>query len=324
MSGSAIADEYRSFRERGAIVDLSPRTQILFRGADRIRFLNGQVTANIARAAVPSVTPACVTTAKGKLCAVGFVSLSPDAALFDTELEHVDSDALVRRFLKYVVADEVQVADVTLTVNNIHLCGVAIERVPPRLRPALVPVNRFGIAGHDLLTAFDGAEHEAWDELAGLFHAPSFDLLNLISIERGVPRWGFDLDENTLPAEAALDRTHVDFHKGCYIGQEVISRLRSVGHVNRELRGFVSTDGAPLTAGARIFSAADPARIGDVANPAREIGRITSAAFSFALDRPVALGYLRRDAVGAEFLAAAPDAPDAPVKITLHPLPFVP
>ena len=107
----------------------------------------------------------------------------------------------------------------------------------------------------------------------------------------------------------------MDFHKGCYIGQEVISRLRSVGHVNRELRGFVSAEGAPLTEGARIFSATDPTR---------DLGRITSAAFSFALDRPVAFGYLRRDAAGAEFLAAAPEAPDAPVKITLHPLPFVP
>ena len=140
-------------------------------------------------------------------------------------------------------------------------------------------------------------------------------LLELIRIEHGVPRWSRELDETTLPPEAGLDRTHIDFHKGCYIGQEVISRLKSVGHVNRELRGFVSTDGVPLTAGARIFSAAEPAR---------DLGRVTSAAFSFALDRPIALGYLRRDAAGGEFLAAAPEAPDAPVRIAVHPLPFIP
>jgi folate-binding Fe-S cluster repair protein YgfZ len=149
-------------------------------------------------------------------------------------------------------------------------------------------------------------------------------LLDLVRIEHGVPRWGCELDENTLPHEASLDRTHIDFHKGCYIGQEVLSRLRSVGHVNRELRGFVSADGAPLTVGARIFSAVEPADASAAVNPGREIGRITSAAFSFAIDRPIALGYLRRDAAGGEFLAVAPEAPDAPVKITLHPLPFVP
>jgi folate-binding Fe-S cluster repair protein YgfZ len=117
-----------------------------------------------------------------------------------------------------------------------------------------------------------------------------------------------------MPHEAGLDRTHVDFHKGCYIGQEVISRLRSVGHVNRELRGFVSPDASALIAGSRVFSEA---------NPERELGRLTSAAFSFALDRHVALGYLRRDAAGGDFLAAPAEAPDQAARITLHPLPFI-
>jgi folate-binding protein YgfZ len=157
-----------------------------------------------------------------------------------------------------------------------------------------------------------------WAKITSGLPVLSEPLLELIRIEHGVPRWGRELDEGTLPPEAGLDRTHIDFHKGCYIGQEVISRLKSVGHVNRELRGFVSTDGVPLAAGSRIFSAADPAR---------DLGRLTSAAFSFALDRHIALGYLRRDAAGGEFLAAVPGAPDSigpPVRIAVHPLPFIP
>jgi len=157
-----------------------------------------------------------------------------------------------------------------------------------------------------------------WEKITAHLHVLSDEMLELIRIEHGVPRWGCELDENTLPPEAGLDRTHIDFHKGCYIGQEVISRLKSIGRVNRELRGFVSTDGMPLTAGARIFS---------VTEPPHDLGLLTSAAFSFALDRHVALGYLRRDAVGGEFLATAPEVPDskgAPVRITVHPLPFIP
>jgi folate-binding protein YgfZ len=127
-----------------------------------------------------------------------------------------------------------------------------------------------------------------------------------------VPRWGFELDENTFPSEAGLDRTHVDYHKGCYIGQEVISRLRSVGHANRELRGFVA-DG-PIPPGARLFTAGEAAR---------DLGKITSTTHSFALDRPVALGYLRRGAPETGLLAAGAEAPDAPVPVTLHPLPFI-
>jgi len=310
---SVSAGEYRAFRERGGVVDLASRVKLLFKGDDRIRYLNGQLTANIAAAKCPSVTPACVTTAKGKMCADVFVSIGPSGVLVDADA--AVADTLPARMERYIIADDVTMEDATASIAIVHFLGVKMDDVPEEIRAALVPSNRSGIAGHDWFPPFRKDLAPAWEKLTARVPALSDALLDLIRIEHGIPRWGRELDETTLPHEAALDRTHVDFHKGCYIGQEVISRLRSVGHVNRELRGFVSTEGVPLTEGARIFSAADPVR---------DLGRITSAAFSFALDRPVALGYLRRDAAGAEFLAAAPEAPDAPVKITLHQLPFVP
>ena len=318
---SVNAEEYRTFRERGGVVDLASRVKLLFKGNDRIRYLNGQLTANIAAAKCPSVTPACVTTAKGRMCADVFVSIGPDAVLVDADA--AVAQTLPGRMERYIIADDVTMEDVTESIAIVHFLGVKMDDVPEEIRAARVPSNRFGVAGHDWFPPFRKDLAPVWKKITARIPVLSDALLDLVRIEHGIPRWGRELDENTLPHEAALDRTHIDFHKGCYIGQEVISRLRSVGHVNRELRGFVSADGAPLTEGARIFSAADHARIGDAANPAREVGRITSAAFSFALDRPVALGYLRRGAVGAEFLAAAPEAPDAPVKITMHPLPFV-
>ena len=73
------------------------------------------------------------------------------------------------------------------------------------------------------------------------------DIAETLRIEAGVPRWGAELNEDTLPPEAGLDRAAIDYHKGCYIGQEVISRIKSVGHVNRSLTGFASA--APLAAG---------------------------------------------------------------------------
>ena len=319
---SVSAEEYRTFRERGGVVDLASRVKLLFKGNDRIRYLNGQLTANIAAAKCPSVTPACVTNAKGKMCADVFVSIGPSGVLVDADAALADT--LPARMERYIIADDVTMEDATESIAVVHFLGVKMDDVPDEIRVALVPSNRFGIAGHDWFPPFRNALAPAWKKITEHIPALSDALLDLIRIEQGIPHWGRELDENTLPHEAGLDRTHVDFHKGCYIGQEVISRLRSVGHVNRELRGFVSADGTPLTEGARIFSAADSGRIGDAANPAREVGRITSAAFSFALDRSIALGYLRRDAAGAEFLAAAPEAPDAPVKITPHPLPFVP
>ena len=316
------AEQYAAFRERGGVVDLASRVKLLFKGDDRLRYLNGQLTANIATAKCPSVFPACVTTAKGRMCADVFVSIGPSGVLVDADA--AVAGTLPARMERYIIADEVTMEDATESIAIVHFLGVKTDDVPEEIRASLVPSNRFGIAGLDWFPPFRKDLPPLWEKIVASVPVLSDALLDLIRIEHGVPRWGRELDENTLPHEAALDRTHIDFHKGCYIGQEVISRLRSVGHVNRELRGFVSAAGAPLAAGARIFSAADPARAGDAANPAREVGRITSAAFSFALDRPIALGYLRRDAAGAEFLAAAPEAPDAPVKITLHSLPFIP
>jgi folate-binding protein YgfZ len=309
---NATEGEYRAFREQGGIVDLAERLKLLFKGADRIRYINGQVTANVAAAKSPSVLPSCVATAKGKLCADVFVSVGPSGVLVDAD--PAVANTLPGRLERYIIADDVTMEDATDSIAIVHLAGVRPDDIPADLRAGLLPVNRFGVPGFDYFPPFRKDLPRVWEKLAAKFPVLSGPLLELIRIEHGVPRWGRELDENTFPQEAGLDRTHVDFHKGCYIGQEVISRLRSVGHANRALHGFVSPDGTPLPAGARIFSAADPAR---------DLGGLTSATFSFALDRPVALGYLRRGASGGDFLAAAPGAPDAPVRIALHPLPFV-
>lgn len=310
---NALHEEWRTFRECGGVVDLASRVKLLFRGADRIRYLNGQLTANVAAAKCPSVFPACVTTAKGKLCADVMVSIGPSGVLMDADADVAET--LPARMERYIIADDVTMEDATENVAIVHFLGVKMEDVPEEIRGALLPSKRFGIAGHDFFPPFRKDLPPLWEKITARLPVLSEALLETIRIEHGVPRWCRELDTDTLPQEAGLDRTHVDFHKGCYIGQEVVSRLRSVGRVNRELRGFVSTDNLPLSAGARIFSAADPGR---------DLGKITSATFSFALDRHIALGYLRREAAGGEFLAAAPDAPDAPVRIALHTLPFVP
>jgi folate-binding protein YgfZ len=309
---SVTEREYLAFHEHGGVVDLAPRLKLLFKGADRIRYINGQVTANIASAKSTAVIPACVTTAKGKLCADVFVSIGPSGILVDAD--PAVADTLPARLERYIIADDVTMEDATGSIAIVHFVGGKLEDVPDEIRAAILPVSRFGVPGFDYFPPFRRDLPPVWEKLTALLPVLSESLLELVRIEHGVPRWGRELDENTLPQEAGLDRTHVDFHKGCYIGQEVISRLRSVGHVNRELRGFTSPDGTPLSAGSRIFSAADPAR---------DLGRLTSVMFSFALDRWIALGYLRRDADGGDLFAAAPDASAPPVRIALHSLPFI-
>jgi tRNA-modifying protein YgfZ len=311
---SVTAEQYREFRERGGVIDIASRAIFMVTGADRVRYINGQVSANITAAKESSVLPACVTTAKGKLSADVFVGVWPGAIL-------VDADSAVRESLRarlerYVVADDVQIEDVTDRAALVHCVGVEPKRMDQILGEVpgagSWPLNRFGSTGMDFFPRWRTQLAPLWDHLTAHLTVLSEDLIELVRIEGGVPRWGFELDENTLPAEAGLDRTHVDFKKGCYIGQEVISRVKSVGHVNRELRGFVAD--APLARGARLFTAD---------TPEKEHGTITSTAFSFALDRPIALGYLRRGSPQTGLVASSADAPDAPVPVSLHPLPFI-
>ena len=309
---STVAAAYDEFRRRGGVVDLASRVKLLFTGADRVRYINGQVTANVAKANVPSVIPACVTTAKGKLCADVFVSLGPSGVMIDAEPSLAET--LPPRLERYIIADDVQMEDVTESIAIIHLLGMALEDLPEAARSHAIPNNRYGIPGWDFFPPFRKDLPPVWESLTAKFPVVPDEVLEIIRIEHGVPRWGAELGEDVLPPEAGLDATHIDFHKGCYIGQEVISRIKSVGRVNRELRGFVAEKGATLAPGARIVAAAEPGK---------EIGHLTSATMSFALDRPIALGYLRRGAPETDLLVITGES-GTKVPVSLHPLPFVP
>ncbi len=303
-SSDALRAAYREFQRGGGVVDLASRLKLAFKGADRVRYLNGQVTANIAAAGTGAIVPACVTTAKGKLSGDVFVGIWPAALIVDADAALAET--LSARFERYIVADDVTIDDVTNSAALVHCVGMDRDRVTA-ICPVF-PVNRFGIDGFDLLPPWRENLPPIWEKLAAEFPVLSEELLEVIRIERGVPRWGFELGEDTLPPEAGLDRTHIDYHKGCYIGQEVISRLKSVGHVNRQLTGFVAD--APIPVGASIFSAEQPC------------GAITSACWSFALERPIALGYLRRSAARDALFARTAEPGAEPVPITVCDLPF--
>jgi folate-binding protein YgfZ len=299
---SVTPAEYQRFQQSGGVADLSARAKFRLTGADRVRYLNGQVTANVTKLAPGAVMPGCVTTAKGKLCGDIFIRAEGEALYLDAEPEL--REPLAARLEKYIIADDVTLTDVTEDVQLLHWLG---GPAPGVLDTPRATVNRFGTAGEEIWLTGAGLLREA--------AVLSPELLELIRIEAGVPRWGHELGPDTLPPEAGLDRTHIDYHKGCYIGQETISRLRSVGHVNRELMGFVALTDEQLAQGMRIFA------VGDAAD-ARPLGQITSAAYSFALAKPIALGYLRRGSP-ANGLVARPAHAEAPEhEIATRALPF--
>lgn len=290
---------------------LANRLVLSFTGEDRLRYLNGQLTANLASAASNTTLPACVTTAKGRLCGEVMVTMKADCILVDSD--GALAETLPARMERYIVADDVVMEDISGSVFIVHAIGMDANElsVAPEIPP--IPANRFGIPGYDLLIPASQFP-EIWQRLTANSPTLSVQKLETLRIEKGIPRWGFELDETTLPPEAGLDRTHIDYQKGCYIGQEVISRIKSVGHVNRQLTCFVSLDNTPLAPGSVIFTADAPETI---------LGNLTSSTRSLALDAHIALGYLKRNSPDTGLMAAAKESPDAPVRIKINPLPFL-
>ena len=309
---SSPAELYREFEQRGGLVDLSDRVKLRLTGTDRVRYLNGQVTSNVSLLPEGEGHPSCVLTAKGKLCADIWISARPDALFVDADLSLRDS--LPARLGRYIIADDVELEEVTDQWRLLHVIGSAPQEVPSEGGSAS-NARRFGFAGRDFLVHPDAFE-KTWRAVAATRPVLNAEMLDSIRVERGIPRWGCELTEATLPPEAGLDRTHVDYQKGCYVGQEVISRLKSVGHVNRRLVGLLAADRAlaPL-AGMKLFAGTDRER---------SVGDVTTAAWSFALDRPVALGYLKRGAAMQDLVACAIETPGAEVRVTAQELPFVP
>ena len=305
------AADYQRARAQGGVADLSAHAKWRLTGADRVRFLNGQVTANIAKLPPGESRPTCITTAKGKLCAVGYVCAADDALLLETVPEL--REALGPRLERYLIADDAALEDVTEEFGLFHLLGADPASLPAFMVYPLRRAARYGVVGWDLWVP--AADVPALREtLTANLLSPA--LLEALRLEAGIPAWGAELTEATLPPEAGLERTHIDYHKGCYVGQETISRLKSVGHVNRLLTGFTAAAGAELQPGWRLYHPDAPEK---------PVGELTSTGWSPALGQPIALGYRRRDTPDGALLACLADASAATaIEVQTHSLPFTP
>jgi len=250
------------------LIDLSARAKFRLTGADRERYLNGQVTNQVGRATADAAIEACVCNVRGKLDGVIHITRSDDGGAFWIDAHPELRDSLFARLSRYIIADDCELEDVTDGMGLIHAVGDVPDLPGARGRAS----DRFGVAGRDF-----------WLAPAAVPTAISEDEMEDFRIRHGVPRWGAELTPDTLPAEAGLDRRAVDFHKGCYLGQEVVSRIESVGRVNRALVLIGSESGGAVVGG-ELF----PAVSGGGEKP---VGVVTSV----APDGRHALAYVKRD-----------------------------
>ena len=215
-----------STRSEDVLIDLSPRAKLRLSGADRVRFLNGQVSNDMRKASASESVYTCVMTIKGKMCADAFVHAGEDFLLVDTEPELRES--LAARLERYIIADDVEMADVTDDWQLFHILPAADDgkntAAGPRLddlpgdpvdagKLHVVQSSRFGRAGIDLFVPILLADAYR-SYLGGKFRFLSAEEAEHTRIAAGVPRWGVELGEDTMPAEAGLESRAVELQQG--------------------------------------------------------------------------------------------------------------
>ncbi|MFY0528636.1 YgfZ/GcvT domain-containing protein [Archangium gephyra] len=329
----AVADygdveaEYRAARQAVALHDATYREALRITGEDRVSFLHGMVTQDVKGLAAGAATYAAMITVKGAMVADARLVRREADLLLDLE---PGMGAKVQEFLgKFLISEDAELLDATGELGVLRLMGPRtadllgavsggpFAALPPDATRAVtlagqevLAVGRAGQEpGVDLLVPRAGLE-AVWKGLVGA--GGPFGLKPLgwraqeaLRVEAGVPRYGQDMVDTTIPLEANLTNA-ISYNKGCYIGQEVIARATFRGHMNRKLAGLLlgATEAAPGT---------------ELKKDGKKVGWVTSVVRSPLKGQTVALGYVHRDHLEPGTVLAVGDGP---AEATVAALPF--
>jgi folate-binding protein YgfZ len=300
--------QYRQLREECGVLDRSDRGKLLLTGAEAAEYLQGQLTNDIEALEPGEGCYAALLDRKGHMQAdMRVLRLADDEVWVDTEAEALPA---ARRHLQmYKVGREVEVEDVSEARALLSLIGprsAELSGAPPLPEYACEPLSVEGVEclaagtalGIDLIApAADGERLRAALAEAGAEEV-SPEAVEILRIETGTPRFGAEMDSSTMPAEAGIVATAVNFEKGCYIGQETVARLHYRGKPNKHLRGLRLS--APAKPGEALLAGE------------KEVGRIGGSCVS-PLHGPIALAILRREAGPGTELAVGEDGVTAQV-----------
>ena len=296
-----VRGEFAALISGCGVYDLGWRAKIALTGSDRERWLNGMVTNNIRDLAAGHGVYAFLLNPQGHILGDLYAYNRGDSLLVDTDRSQLEK--ILATFDHYIIMDDVEVANASDQLTAIGVAGSKAQEVLravgldcPELAPleykdltwrqtavTLVRNDSGSVESYELwLSPADvGAR---WERLvaAGARRAGT-TARELLRIAAGIPRYSQDIRERDLPQETEQQRA-LNFSKGCYIGQEIVERIRSRGSLHRKFTGF-EVDGPLPAPGTKIQA------------DGKDIGEITSAASLPLADgeRPVALGYVRRE-----------------------------
>lgn len=276
--------EYDAARSGAALLPVVPRTFLRLTGADRAAFLHGQVSQDVLCLAPGQSARAAMLSTTGHILADLFVHAQSDFLLVEA-----DPDCLPRlheTLELYLITEDVQIADASAEWQLLSLRGPNSGDFS-RSAGFAVPVEN----GVNLYVPTADAPAAREQLLTAGVVPVSPEVAEILRVEDGQPVWGLELSNAVLLPEAGIpDR--VSYTKGCYVGQEIVARLHARGHVNKELRGVLLDNDAPIPhAGATLHLPQDT-----LSGAGREVGRITSAVLSPRFGgRALCLAYIRRE-----------------------------
>lgn len=297
-----VTDEFRALTSTCAAYDLASRVKIRLTGTDRTRWLNGMVTNNVRDLSVGQGVYAFLLNPQGHILGDLYAYNLGEEILVD--VDHSQLDKILATFDHYIIMDDVEVTNLSDQIHSVGIAGPGSKQSLTAAGFAVAdpkPLQIVDVEWRGQKTRVVCGEHESYpsfeiwalpdtarEVLAALIQSgakqASREALDLYRIALGVPRYAQDIRERDLPQETEQHRA-LNFSKGCYVGQEIVERIRSRGNVHRKFTGF-RIDGPPPVPGTKI-------QLQD-----KDVGEITTSAIIPASTgvQTVALGYIRREA----------------------------
>ncbi|HSC78626.1 MAG TPA: aminomethyltransferase family protein [Candidatus Acidoferrales bacterium] len=300
-----VAAEVRAVRGAAGVMDRNDRAYLTASGPDAASFLQRMTSNEISGLEPGQGRYGLQLNAQGHIVADFYSLRMDDHVLLETDWAR--REPLREVLEKHIIADDVEVRDASERLASLSVEGPQSERLlKAALSQGVIPgselnhawvrlhdspvlavrLSETGEEGFRLIFVVEYAQN-VWEALVAQrrhvdWKPVGHAALNILRTEAGIPWYGAELTEQTLPPEAGLEQRAISYTKGCYLGQEIIERIRSRGHVNRRLVGL-TLEGVGPVAGAKLL------------REGKEVGVITTAVHSPTLGLGIALGYARRE-----------------------------
>jgi folate-binding protein YgfZ len=302
LSFGSPANELQALRTGCGVFTLPWRTQISVTGKDRVRWLHNMVTNNVRDLAPNRGNYNFVLNAQGRILGDFYIYNRGESLMLETDVSQVE--ALIQTLKRFIIMDKVELIPANGEVMALGICGPQAEKIltdtgsdPKGMSPLEIrEVLANGIAitvvrgpekkpGWFTLWASASDAQALWQKLMAAGAQPvGAEALEMWRVLRGIPNYGQDIRDRDLPQETGQNDA-LNFTKGCYIGQEIVERIRSRGQVHRKFTGFEFPGAAPAA--------------GKYEAEGRAFAEITSLTQlpTAAGDKKVGLGYVRHEAL---------------------------